>query len=697
MFRFGLVLLLVGMSHSTWAQTCEFDSNPPGLGLYELERVHQGFARPIAMESAPGVADGFFVVEQAGKIVKVVDSQKRVVLDITDRVFTLQGGNDERGLLGLIFHPKFAQNGRLFVNYTKSGSADSVISEFKMVNGAISPSSEKIVLEVDQTEWNHNGGGMAFGPDGYLYLGFGDGGGAGDRPNNAQNLRLLLGKILRIDVDRGSPYSIPSDNPRFNRSDARGEIFAYGIRNPWRMSFDEVTGELYVGDVGQNAWEEVSIIKKGGNHGWRVMEGNACYNPRTNCNREGLINPIHTYPHSEGVSITGGYVYRGTNIPELIGTYVYGDFSSGTIWGLKYVEGQLQSNQVLVNTNLNISSFGLHKGDLYVVDFRGSIYKLNKARSQVSNFPLKISETGCFKSLSPLSPASGVVPYEVNAPLWSDNASKNRFVYVPQGREITYRDGQPFSFPVGTVLIKNFSLPIVTGNTVANKIVETRFFVKRPNRFDGYSYMWDEDGRDGTFLSGGIKRDFEVAENGRRATLSYLFPSSSSCKRCHTTSVGEALGFAPEQLNLEQSGQNQLESLSHLGVITGLPTVSQIPRLANYTSSTFSLTDRARSYLHANCAHCHNPTNNSGQIPMDLRYDTPVGDMDICNTLPRHGNLNVTGSRLLVAGDSSKSLISLRQTTTDPGTRMPPLATVRIDPLGTQLVDDWIDRLSTCP
>lgn len=346
----------------------------------ELVRVAGGFDRPVHLVPAPGSGD-LFVVEQAGVIRRMTRGADRhaVFLDIRDRVEA--GG--EKGLLGLAFHPDFPRNRRLFVNYTTKadGGLRTRVSEFTAAPGlgAADPASEQILVAFDQPYGNHNGGLVVFGPDGFLYIGTGDGGAANDPHNNGQRLDTLLGKLLRIDVDRRAPdraYTIPDDNPFVERADARPEIFAYGLRNPWRFSFDRADGTIWCGDVGQNAREEICIVRKGENHGWRIMEGFLC-TPKVNrnCETNGLAMPVVDYPRDEGVSVTGGYVYRGTRFPALDGVFLYGDFATGHYWGLRHGAGRVTAHRKLVSRGPPVASFGEDvDGELYVVGYDGVIY-----------------------------------------------------------------------------------------------------------------------------------------------------------------------------------------------------------------------------------------------------------------------------------------------------------------------------------
>lgn len=344
------------------------------------------FSQPVALVSAPGTPGRFYVVEQGGKMFSfpndATTTEKLEVLDISGRIRS--GG--ELGLLGLAFHPNFAQNRYLYVNYTEprsQGSSQSrtVISRFTLgQDGRVDTGTELRLLEVNQPFSNHNGGDLAFGPDGYLYIALGDGGSGGDPQGNAQNRSVLLGKILRIDVDQQVGvlnYAIPSSNPYSgNTAGYREEIFAYGLRNPFRFAFDTTTGKLWAGDVGQNAVEEIDVIEAGGNYGWNRMEGTSCYPPNSNCDRTGLTLPVTDYRQTLGKSVIGGRVYRGSALPTLRGWYLFGDFVSGRIFA--HLPGSGNKNQTLLESGLLISSFGHDQtNELYVVSYGdGALYQI---------------------------------------------------------------------------------------------------------------------------------------------------------------------------------------------------------------------------------------------------------------------------------------------------------------------------------
>lgn len=345
------------------------------------------FTAPIEIRHAGDGSNRLFIAEQAG-LIKVVENAAgtqtaATFLDIRNKVTS--GG--ERGLLGLAFHPDYKTNGYFYVNYTRGNPLTTVIARYK----ANTPSgdqadatSETILLTFSQPYDNHNGGSLQFGKDGYLYIATGDGGSGGDPQNNAQNRKSMLGKILRLDVNGTSKgnYGIPTDNPFVNNPETYNpEIYALGLRNPWKMSFDTETGQLVAADVGQNAREEINIITKGGNYGWKIKEGIDCYSPSSNCNTGGLTEPIFDYTQSGGdKSITGGYVYRGSELPALAGKYIYGDYVSGRIWALEINNGKAGNNALLIGSAGSVSTFGQDaKGEIYFANYgSGKIMKLSK-------------------------------------------------------------------------------------------------------------------------------------------------------------------------------------------------------------------------------------------------------------------------------------------------------------------------------
>ncbi len=326
--------------------------------------------------------DRLFVTEQPGRVLAFPNDEAareaEVFLDIRDRV---SDGGSEEGLLGLAFDPAYHENGYFYVYYSASGPRRSVVSRFRLnaETQQADPASEFVIMEIDQPFRNHNGGQLAFGPDGFLYVGLGDGGSGGDPMRHGRNKGTLLGSILRIDVSHSTSetsYAVPPDNPFVGDSSARPEIWAYGLRNPWRFSFDRETGRLWAGDVGQNSVEEVDVVEKGGDYGWNRLEGSRCFSA-ADCDPTGTVLPVWEYPTRGNCSVIGGYVYRGGGIPSLTGAYVFGDFCSGRIWALRYDGQEVTEHLLLADTPLQIVSFGQDRdGGLYVLSQNSGIYRL---------------------------------------------------------------------------------------------------------------------------------------------------------------------------------------------------------------------------------------------------------------------------------------------------------------------------------
>ncbi|MBX7187020.1 MAG: PQQ-dependent sugar dehydrogenase [Vicinamibacteria bacterium] len=376
------------------ASSCAAGTIVPGSPALIATRVVTGLSSPLDLQSAPGDRARLFVVEQAGRI-RIVRSGSLLpspFLDISARISS--GG--ERGLLGLAFHPQYGTNGRFFVNYTDR-NGDTRISEFRAAAPAgdtADAASERELMFVRQPFSNHNGGGLAFGPDGFLYIGLGDGGSGGDPQGNAQNLGTRLGKMLRIDVNGAAPFAVPPDNPLAGRAGALPEIWAWGLRNPWRFSFDRGTGDLYIGDVGQGALEEIDVglaSRRGGeNYGWNTMEGSRCYSPSSGCNMSGLTLPVTDYGRGDGFSVTGGVVYRGCRMPGYAGQYFYADYGSGMIRSFR-LDGSGRATDPrdwtaalggAARVIRNPSSFGVDAdGEIYIVDYDGEVYRIDPAGS----------------------------------------------------------------------------------------------------------------------------------------------------------------------------------------------------------------------------------------------------------------------------------------------------------------------------
>lgn len=650
------------------------------------------FELPIVMGHANDGTKRLFVGERAGRIKVIRPGQGGAAptmvtaLDIASKVYP----SFECGFLGLALHPDHKTRKTLYTDYCirRANQTFSVISEWKMSStdpDLVDPTSERVLFEVRQPFDNHNGGALAFGKDGFLYISFGDGGGGNDPVNSGQDKRQMLGKILRIDVDDPGtaqrPYGIPSDNPFADGVEGRAEVFALGMRNPWRMSFDRMTGEFWVADVGQDAWEEVNLVERGKNYGWKIMEASICRPGGGNCDTSGLELPIIEYGRDLGRSITGGYVYRGTKVPSLIGAYVFADYASRGVFTWRKGDPKVLT-QTFMTSPGSVASFGEDEdGEIYLIELETSkIRKFEEGLGTPSTPPPgRLSQTGCFADLSAMTPATGILPYSPQWPFWSDGADKARWVVLPQGGKVTptpAADGA-WRFPVGTVFIKHFDLEQVGGK----KKLETRFLIQEELGVRGFTYRWNAAQTDADLLDTAQRMDVTTAAG----TYAWHFPSPTECTTCHRGSG--VLGLDGYQLDEEKA---QWQSL---GLLTATPPNDV---LHPTPTSAASAADKARTWLHVNCAYCHDGGGPSG-TPLNLERDTPLAATQACDLPPVRGAAGVTPeneARLIAPGSAARSVVVARSQRRD-NLMMPPLGTSIVDPQ-LDLVRDWIGSLSSC-
>src|SRR5262245_53014185 len=658
---------------------------------------HLLFARPVFATHCGDGSDRVFVVEQGGRILVFgndrTTASARVFLDIRDRVTASSG---ELGLLGLAFAPDYAQSGVFYVDYTTANPLQTRVARYRVSADpdVADRASEQIVLSVAQPFTNHNGGMLAFGPDGMLYVALGDGGSAGDPLDHAQDLGTLLGSLLRIDPAGAATYAIPADNPFVGTNGARGEIWAYGLRNPWRFSFDRQTGELWLGDVGQGAREEIDVITRGGNYGWNVYEGDLPFDNPGNLPPGSFVPPLHDYGRTAGATVIGGYVYRGTALPELRGDYVFGDYISGRIWSLR------RAGAAVVVTHVadvaDPVSFGEdERGELLVVSHGGALHRLVTAVPSAPTFPRTLSATGLFTDLATLQPAAGLVEYEVNAPFWSDGAQKRRWIGSPL-QPIAWDPEAPWSLPVGAVLVKHFELELRPGDATSRVRLETRVLVREVAGVAGYTYRWNAAGTDADLLGGRADATFEVLDAnapGGVRTQTWTFPSAPDCRKRHTPAAGPGLGIRTGQLRRSVAGHDQLAQLGSSGVLRDYD--AQDSAIAapwpDPADTNADLDARAHSWLATNCAQCHLP---GGPAPttFDLRFTTPLAATGLLDALPQRGDLGISNARLVAPGDHARSVLWERLRRRD-AFAMPPLGSHEVDPLGQALIAQWIDGL----
>ncbi|MGB1949422.1 MAG: PQQ-dependent sugar dehydrogenase [Marinobacter sp.] len=660
-----------------------------GSGEVQLSAVAPSlsFSQPLLMLPHPGQTGIVYVVEQGGVVhrVDLAGPSRTELVDLSGAYALSDCG--ECGLLGMAFDPEFASNGFIYLSFTEDtgSSMTSVVARFESADngeslrvdgaGALLRSN---LLQQTQPFPNHNGGHIVFGPDDLLYVALGDGGSANDPTNQAQDLSTRLGSILRLNAD-GSPAGsgIPGALP---------EIYAYGLRNPWRFSFDRAGGDLWAGDVGQNRFEEINRISAGGNYGWRCFEGFERTDNSCGASPSGpFIDPVTAYGRSEGTSVTGGYVYRGNNIPALQGHYLFADFGSGTLWALApQGDGSFQ-RRTLLQTGRNVASFAEDTaGELYLVTFSG-LFRIDPVSEEVE-LPQRLSDTGCVQASAPWQPADGLIPYTVIEPFWSDGADKTRYMALPDNTRITVDSSGDFALPRGSVLVKNFLL--------GQSLIETRLFLHNADgSWSGYSYQWDDAGTDAELVEG--SQDVDVGGQ------TWHYPSAGECSLCHTAAAGFSLGLETSQLNgnftYPQTGNtaNQLTTLASIGVLSEPVTSAQRSQtLSRSTDASATLSQRARSYLHSNCSHCHRPGGTS-QSTMDLRFGTALGDTQACGTSPTNTDPDRPDAQLLAPRDADNSLLYLRMLAEGPF-RMPPVSILQPDSEGAQLIADWINQLASC-
>lgn len=672
--------------------TCHAPERPVEQASVALSRAisNVGFGA-VGMARAPNDPSKWYLVDRAGVIKRFSRqggsfSPAGDFVDLRDRVQTaVQGNQGEMGLLSLVMHPNFAANAQVYVYYSGASATGTAtegrISRFiSRDNGlTLDKDSEEVLIRVPRTSALHWGGSLQFGPDGFLYAAFGDG-----RQHTAvQDLGSLLGKMIRIDVSTPTGYAVPPSNPFVSRAGARPEIFALGFRNPWGWTIDRVSGDIWVGDVGEGAFEEVNRVVKGGNYGWPILEGNQCTN-WVACVRTGLSEAALVYEHDDsgaGNAVIGGFVYHGDAIPDLKGRFVFADVS-GKVYALKQTESGPYLRQQLAQVTGYPTIFGRDEKEELFLSVGWSLMAIGPSGERApSALPARLSQTGCFDAQRGWQPASGVLPFEVNSPLWSDGASKERFLALPDGKQIHIEANGDWTLPIGSVLIKHFRL--------GGRLIETRFLVRHTDGdWSGYTYEWSEDQSDAQLL--------ESAKVKQVGAQTWHYPSRAQCMACHTEVAGRSLGLETGQLNRTASypatGRmaNQLSTLNHIGLFDAPLTEAPafLATLPNPGDRSKALDARARSYLHANCAMCHQP-GGPGRGPEDFRFTTPAAAMGAIGVEPTQTNFGVDGAKLIAPGRPDLSIVSLRTHMLETG-RMPPLGRNLVDEAGVALLDQWI-------
>lgn len=652
------------------------------------------FDQPVFLTAVPAPDTRLAVVEQTGRIRIFAPSPGVTTTTTILNVSSLIVAGGEQGLLGLAFDPAFSNNHFFYVFYTAVADGALTIARYTWDPATNAAGSAKIILTIPHSgATNHNGGMLAFSPiDGLLYIGTGDGGGGDDQFHNGQNTSSLLAKILRIDVRQANgatPYLVPADNPLFGG--VRSEIWAMGFRNPYRFSFDRQNGDLWVGDVGQNQFEEIDLVTKGMNGGWPAFEGKQPYLNAALASGTTHTPPVFDYPHPPGVAVIGGYVYRGSRFTSLFGRYLYSDFGAGTVWA---IDTTGQNNGQLAQDGAPTSFGEDNNGELYVVDQGGEIWELQDSGGGGSQ-PTLLSQTGLFSNLATLTPASGLIEYDLNLPFWSDGAVKRRWVAIPAGTSITFSPTGSWAFPNGTVIVKHFEMELTEGDPNTSRRLETRLLISdSTGTWMGFTYKWNAQETDADLLTSGQSENLTVQTTSGPVTWPYSYPSRTDCLQCHTAAANRALGLITRNMNRDfdyvAATDNQLRTLNHINYFTaniGAATQYQAYPALDDTNATVAT--RARAYLAVNCSQCHRT---GGTMPsMDFRFDTADASMNAIGVVPTAGNLGLSNARIIAPGSKESSVLWERIRRID-GTRMPPLGTHRVDQDAVDLIGQWIDE-----
>ena len=732
---------------------------------YRVVRVFPklSLTNPVVVTKEPGSHRLWFIDQDPGK---AEPRLCRTTGDPADGAYEILHHFGNSFAYSIAFHPAFNENGYLFI-----GSNDRVAAGDKRVRitryrvDRKPPHRFHSELAEVVIEWasnGHDGAAIAFSPEGLMYVSSGDGTNDSDTALNGQRLDQLLSKVLRIDVDRPDPerlYSVPPDNPFDGMEGVRPETWAYGFRNPWRMSVNPRTGHLWVGNNGQDLWEQVYLVERGANYGWSVYEGSHIFYANRELGPTPVSKPLLEHPHSEARSLTGGLVYYGSRFPKLRGAYIYGDYSTGKIWGVKVKGREVVWHKELADTPLGIVSFEVDGEDrLLVLDYqdqrRGGLYSLevNNTPDRSGRFPRRLSKTGLFASVEGHRLKPGMIPYSVNAPLWSDGAFKKRSLYLPatsgeeEGRS-QVRAGMTsnvgWNFPNRTVLVKSFGFNSANGDTIKQHWIETRLLTRLHGEWVGYSYAWNREQTEAHLVrSEGLDVSVEISlTEGGKHRLYWRFPSRSECMVCHSRAANFVLGLSTLQMNKKHDYggilANQLEALNYLGVLKPtwsdedkqslrkqlkksgvnryllnsrvekitadnsdrpvLPTdlafhwSAAFPRLVDPYEQREPLQARARSYLHANCAQCHVHTG-GGNSQISLEFNRNLEEMKVLDLEPLHDKFNIPNARLVAPGDPARSILAHRMATRGQG-KMPQLATSRVDRQAVELIRKWIRRM----
>ena len=712
----------------------------PSRWHYEQAFPSLHLTRPVTLTMPRDGSNRFYVFETRGRIVSFENTpdvnEVRVVLDLSSKL--KQGRNV--GPFGLAFHPEFGQpespNRGYFYVFYKDHDAFEVLSRFVIPDGsAIADPQQETILIRQPSEKVHDGGPIAFGPDGFLYVATGD----NQETENRQRIdRGLYSGVLRIDVDmiggdvshppRRQPnqgqtgsYFIPKDNPFVGVPDALEEFYALGLRNPHRMSFDRLTNELWVGDVGAGTWEEVNLVTAGSNHQWDFMHGREDYKDRPDIVHGVSTDPIHVYQHSEcNACVIGGVVYRGSQHPDLIGKYIFGDNGSNRIWALERTSDGSANRQLMFQMpfprRAGVVSFGEDEaGEIYLVaigkyNTQGTILKIVENHEPNTAFPERLSQTGLFQDTTSLVPQVWLVPYTVNVPLWSDGATKQRWIVLPGdgssessgGDRILCKTSYPYqwTFPAGTIFVKHFERG--SKRSGQSDRLETRVLVFHGESISGVSYRWNKSQTDAFRVD---ERTKMTGEGRDRDKSTWTCPGPFDCKMCHNANAGFVLGVNERQLNCDfkdvETGRirNVIAAWNKLGMLSvhdsGMKRLQNRerlygPGLSGWHDESVAMETRVRSYLDVNCSPCHQPDGIAPQH-FDLVFEIPIEYQGLFSTYRNSDGKQK--SPPIQPGEPHKSPLWKRIASSDPALRMPSIGSHKIDEEASELIKRWIELM----
>lgn len=703
-----VISLLSGLSHAAeWpGSRVQGSPEPPHAFITEQIFTDLPLKNVTDMVPAPGLGQ-WLLAENAGKIWCVANAENSATADLTIDLKALHPECDH--VYGIAFHPQFRTNKYIFITYTNGNIKDdgSRLSRFRVIQEkplVIDPSSEEILLT--WLSGGHNGAAIAFGPDGYLYLSTGD----AEVPNPAdprstgQDLSDFLSSILRIDVDHaadGKPYAVPADNPFCQTPRAKPENWAYGLRNPWKISFDKKTGQLWCGDVGWQEWENIFLITRGGNYGWPAMEGSNVVDMKRHRGPSAITAPVVTHSHAEAASITGGFVYHGTRLPELTGAYLYADYETGKIWALWHDGKQITRHEEIADTPYAIVTFAqAEDGELYFVHYAGAstVHRLvrNPEAGKQPTFPRKLSETGLFRDVQKQTPAPGVQAFTIRAPMWADGAMASRFVGMSGSIKTTVTrnasTGRPhgkMTWPKDAVLAKTLRLEFTQGDPATAKNIETQLLHFNGEAWNAYSYRWNDAGTDAELVGAtGDERELDLTGKDfpeGRHRYRYRFHSRAECLRCHNAWGDFALSFNPMQLA-------EPDKLIAAGYFDNEFMNASLARLVNPHDAGADLEARARSWLHSNCASCHRE-HGGGSVPLMVNAEMKTSETRAIDEVLTRGDFGIPEARVIVPGQPGSSVLLHRIAKTGSG-HMPMIGAREVDVQGIHLLATWIHSLA---